>query len=106
MVHFCNAGKGYRWGNVKPRKCESDPERVDVKRTYLRDYAAALRKEDAGTHVCVYFDESYIHQNHTAGKSWLKYDMDGNYINRGRSKGKRLIILHGTLLYFVVTCML
>ena len=103
MVHFCNVGGGFQWGNVKPRKCETDPDRVDVKRTYLRDYAAALKKEEAGTHVCVYFDESYIHQNHAAGKSWLKYDLEGNFINRGRSKGKRLIILHGAILLFTVS---
>ena len=37
LTHFCNAGAGYQWGEVKARKCESDPERIDVKRTYLRD---------------------------------------------------------------------
>ena len=83
---------------MKARKCESDPERIDVKRTYLRDYAEALKKEEAGTHVIVYFDESYIHQNHSTGKSWLRRDRDGNCINRGTSKGKRLIILHGARL--------
>ena len=98
LTHFCNAGAGYQWGEVKARKCESDPERIDVKRTYLRDYAEALKKEEAGTHVIVYFDESYIHQNHSAGKSWLRRDRDGNCINRGTSKGKRLIILHGARL--------
>jgi len=95
MVNYCDAGGGYGWGNIKPTKCETDPDRIDVKRTYLRDYSRALKMEEQGTHVLVYFDESYIHQNHAAGKSWLKRTVDGMYIGRNRSKGKRLIILHG-----------
>jgi hypothetical protein len=91
LVHYL----GYSWGEVKLRKCESDPDRVDVKRTYLVDYARALKLQDVDkTHVCVFLDESYIHQNHAAKKSWLKFEMDGgSHINRGTSKGKRLIIL-------------
>ncbi len=95
MVNYCDAGDGYGWGSVKPTKCETDPDRIDVKRTYLRDYSQALKREEAGTHILVYFDESYIHQNHARGKSWLKRNKDGKYIGRNRSKGKRLIILHG-----------
>ena len=95
MVNYCDAGGGYGWGNIKPTKCETDPDRIDVKRTYLRDYSRALKMEEQGTHILVYFDESYIHQNHAAGKSWLKRTVDGMYIGRNRSKGKRLIILHG-----------
>jgi hypothetical protein len=95
MVNYCDAGDGYGWGSVKPTKCETDPDRIDVKRTYVRDYSQALKREEAGTHILVYFDESYIHQNHARGKSWLKRNKDGKYIGRNRSKGKRLIILHG-----------
>ena len=62
MVNYCDAGDGYGWGSVKPTKCETDPDRIDVKRTYLRDYSQALKREEAGTHILVYFDESYIHQ--------------------------------------------
>ena len=91
LVHYL----GYSWGEVKLRKCESDPDRIDVKRTYLVDYARALKLQDVDkTHVCVFLDESYIHQNHAAKKSWLKFELDGgSHINRGTSKGKRLIIL-------------
>jgi len=56
LRNFCNSGEGYKWGKVKPRKCESDPERLEVKRTYMRDYSWALKKEEAGTHVIVYID--------------------------------------------------
>ena len=94
MLHFCNNGDGYHWGKVKPRKCQSDPERIDVKRTFLKEYFEALRKERAGTHVCVYLDESYIHQWHASNFSWCKNSPDGNHIGRGASTGKRLIMLH------------
>lgn len=84
---------GYRWGITKAKKCNSDPERVKVIRTYLRDYADAIRKEEAGTHVIVYTDESYIRQNHAAKCAWHKVNGDGR-VDRKTSKGKRLIILH------------
>ena len=91
LIHYL----GYSWGNVKLRKCESDPERADVKRTYLVDFARALKLQNVDkTHVCVFLDESYIHQNHAPKKSWCKFKLDGGaHINRGSSKGKRLIIL-------------
>ena len=56
LIHFCNCGEGYKWGKVKSRKCDSDPERIDVKRTYLRDYFRALELEKSGTHIIVYLD--------------------------------------------------
>ena len=56
LRNFCNSGEGYKWGKVKPRKCESDPERLEVKRTYMRDYSWALKKEEAGTHAIVCID--------------------------------------------------
>eukprot|EP01047_Picozoa_sp_COSAG01_P026436 COSAG01_NODE_1704_length_9434_cov_159.120193_3_plen_435_part_00 len=94
VTNYCNDGSGYYWGRVKPRKITSDPDRIDVKRTYLASYAAALKKEEAGTHICVYLDESYLHQYHAAAFSWLKFEPDGAHINRGNSSGKRLIMLH------------
>jgi hypothetical protein len=91
LIHYL----GYSWGNVKLRKCESDPDRVDVKRTYLVDFARALKQQNVDkTHVCVFLDESYIHQNHAPKKSWCKFKLDGGaHINRGSSRGKRLIML-------------
>jgi hypothetical protein len=60
MKNFCNDGLGHQWGDIKARKCDSDPERIDVKRTYLRDYAKALKKEELGTHIIVYFGVSLM----------------------------------------------
>jgi len=100
VINYCNASLGYQYGDVHQRKCQSDPERMDVKRTYIKDYSEALKLEKAGTHICVYLDESYIHQNHAKKQSWLKCTLDGvnPYINRGSGKGKRLIILHAVRL--------
>jgi hypothetical protein len=91
LIHYL----GYSWGDVKLRKCQSDPDRVDVKRTYLVDFARALKMQDVDkTHVMVFLDESYIHQNHAPKRSWCKFNLvGGEHINRGTSKGKRLIIL-------------
>lgn len=66
MKHFCNSGLGHRWGDIKARKCDSDPERIDVKRTYLRDYAKALKLEELGTHIIVYFGVSRMQSNYAS----------------------------------------
>ena len=47
----------YHWGKVKPKKNDGDPRRPTMIRTYLKAYADALAKEEAGTHVIVYTDE-------------------------------------------------
>ena len=84
---------GYAWGKIRLRKIQGDPKRPDIMRTYLKAYADALKKEREGTHVIVYTDESYLHQNHAPTESWLKADGD-RHVDRSSSKGKRLIILH------------
>ena len=56
LTNFCNEGLGLKWGKVKNRKCQSDPGRLQVKQTYLRDFAAALKKEESGDYVLVYID--------------------------------------------------
>ena len=84
---------GYSWGKIRLRKINGDPHRPELIRTYCKAYADALQKERDGTHVIVYTDESYIHQNHAPTESWLKDDSD-KHVDRSSSKGKRLIILH------------
>ena len=84
---------GYSWGKIRLRKISGDPNRPELIRTYCKAYADALQKERDGTHVIVYTDESYIHQNHAPTESWLKDDSD-KHVDRSSSKGKRLIILH------------
>jgi hypothetical protein len=53
LINFLN----HHWGKVKPKKVDADPHRPDLIRTYLKAYADALAKEEAGTHVIVYTDE-------------------------------------------------
>ena len=58
LIHYL----GYSWGDVKLRKCQSDPDRVDVKRTYLVDFARALKMQDVDkTHVMVFLDDRVIY---------------------------------------------
>jgi hypothetical protein len=50
--------------------------------------------EREGKAVLVYTDESYLHQNHAPGKSWISMNKDGDVIDRGTSRGRRLVMLH------------
>lgn len=65
-------------------------------RSFIWEYATALRKQQAGTHVIIYLDESYIKQFHQMKKGW--HPTAGPHRNnetRGEAgKCKRLIILH------------
>ncbi len=89
LVHMLR----YRWGKIRLKKINPDPERNDVIRTYLKAYGDALELERRGTHIIVYLDESYVHQNHAPTESWLKEGGD-RHVERSSSKGKRVIILH------------
>ena len=79
---------------MKPRKTKGDLDRRDVIVAYLRDLGRALKLEREGKAVLVYTDESYVHQNHCPSNSWVSVGVDGNIVDRGTSKGRRLIILH------------
>jgi len=85
---------GWHWGKIKPRKTKGDLDRRDVIAAYLRDFGRALKLEREGHAVLVYTDESYLHQNHCPGNSWISKDKDGNIVDRVTSKGRRLIMLH------------
>ena len=85
---------GWSWAGVKPRKTKGDLDRRDVIVAYLRDFGRALKLEREGKAVLVYTDESYLHQNHCPGKSWISKDKEGNIVDRVTSKGRRLIMLH------------
>ena len=84
----------WSWGPVKPRKTKGDLDRRGVIVAYLRDLGRALKLERDGKAVLVYTDESYVHQNHCPSNSWVSVGVDGNIVDRGTSKGRRLIILH------------
>ena len=82
---------GYEWGRVKGKKIQRNEARQSIIRAYLADLADAYKLEADGDHVIVYTDESYIHQNIAPEFSWIK---EGNDVERSRSKGQRICILH------------
>ena len=55
----------------------------------LNKYKTAM--DNGEGYVLVYMDESYVHDTHSAKKSWVGED---NHINKSASKGKRLIIIN------------
>jgi transposase len=65
-------------------------------RSFIWEYAKALRLQNDGTHIIVYLDESYIHAAHQMKKGW--HSTVGPYRNNetqgDADTGLRLIILH------------
>ena len=84
---------GYGWGKIKGKAIKRDPRRPDIIRQYLLDFANALKLEQDGTHILVYVDESYIHQNIAPQFSWLKAHSDGK-VSRMTSRGTRVCIVY------------
>jgi hypothetical protein len=60
--------------------------------TFVRLYHAALKKQDEGTHVIVYTDESYIHDNHAVQMGWFPSN-SARHVVRAR-RGSRLVFSH------------
>jgi hypothetical protein len=84
---------GLSWKKVKKKKRTLDGYRVDAIREYiikLNKLVVEMAKDD-NTRVAVCTDESYVHNNHSAGMSYFRND-DLN--GRSTSKGNLLIILH------------
>ena len=64
---------GYRWSNGMRRGSrilESPQKRGDTWRLAL-EWSQALQLEDAGTHVVVYMDESFVNTGHCHRFSWF-----------------------------------
>ncbi len=61
-------------------------------RKFVIEMNRALQKQADGTHVIVFTDETYIHQNHSPLMSWVRKSDHG--VEKTSSKGKRLIVLH------------
>jgi transposase len=71
----------------------SSPKRHTRIRKFMIEFSRALQLEAQGTHVVVFTDETYIHQNHGRLASWVSAEGDGS-AGKTAGKGKRLIILH------------
>ena len=106
---------GYTYGPLKKRYVLT-PQRLGRVKKFLLEYSAAKALEDAGTHVIVNMDESYVHESHSRkyGYSVTSAQHGDEYVN-GRyvhhyhgqeggvdcrlseeqaTKGRRLIIVH------------
>jgi hypothetical protein len=84
---------GLSWQRVKTKKRTLDGYRIDAIREFLiklDKYVVGMADNDNNV-VPVCTDESYLHNNHSSGKSYYAND-DLN--GKSASKGKRLIILH------------
>ena len=80
---------GYRWSVGKKRGSrivESPQKQADTWRLAL-EWSQALQLEEAGTHIVVYMDESFVNTGHCHRYSWflveqnlLRFDDDGKII--------------------------
>jgi hypothetical protein len=83
---------GLSWKKANPRKRTLGAYRLEVIRDYLQKYDLYFKKiRDGDPYVFVYMDESYFHNTHSTGYSWLGEDAS---INKGVSRGRRLVIIH------------
>jgi transposase len=88
---------GYVWDDKKFIGALTPQYRDARIRSFIWEYANALRLQVAGTHIIIYLDESYIHALHQMKKGW--HPTSGPYKNNetqgDADTGKRLIIIHG-----------
>ena len=80
---------GYRWSMGKKRGSrilESAKKQADTWRLAL-EWSQALQLEEAGTHVVVYMDESFVNTGHCHRYSWflveqslVSFDDEGNVV--------------------------
>jgi transposase len=86
---------GYEYGKAKFIGCVNKEERKKRMIVFVKQYAQSLSKQDTGTHVVAYQDESYINQFHSDDRTWFAPSSPSkNEVSRAPSKGKRMIIVH------------
>ena len=78
---------GYRHGKIRGKAVKRDAKRPDLIRQYLLDYSNALELERNGTHVVVYVDESYVHQNAGNQFSYFKATDNGKRVEKTSGRG-------------------
>ena len=94
QIHRALGALGYKYVHVRGAGRVIDTEARTLRiRKYLLELHLALKAELRGDAVIVYMDESYVHQNHALGMSWVK-EGEKAEVGRSTSKGKRLIIVH------------
>lgn len=89
------ASMGYRYGKMNVIGKMNDDWYVARIRTFLIQYAKALKEEEQQRCVIVYTDESYVNTGHALRCSWYSMDTpEKNNIVRPSGRGKRLVLLH------------
>lgn len=86
---------GLSWSKVKPQKRTLSSFRLKAIRDYLIEFSNHVQEIENGNpndYVFVFQDESYIHNTHAGGYSYVQKGAEN--IGRKSSKGKRLVILH------------
>ena len=88
ISQFLHQVLGYNYCRADAVVRKLTTERLARIRRFLIEYADALQKERAGTHIIVVMDESYCHQNHH-GRQWHPAEA----VSDGTSgKGGRMIM--------------
>lgn len=88
---------GLTWAPIKAKPRTFAAHRHENLRNFLIKLDSYVKEMERGNErglVFVFTDESYIHQNHRGECSYLTADEKNNGMDRKRSKGRRLIILH------------
>ena len=101
-VHCRTVGRmmktlGLSWAPLKSKPRTFASHRHENLRNYLIELDKYVRHINNGNqekYTFVFTDESYIHQNHSSGKSYLTLDQRKNGVNKKTSKGRRLIIMN------------
>lgn len=86
---------GYSHGNKKFMGGLKPEHRFARLRSFIYNYAAALREEKKGNAVIVYSDESYVLQRHCTKNLWFGEKSPTTCeVHGDESGGKRLILIH------------
>ena len=80
---------GMRFNRIRGKAIKRDPKRPHLIRQYLVDFSNALELERNGTHVIVYVDESYIHQNAGNQFSYFKTSDRNKRVEKTSGRGRR-----------------
>ena len=91
-IYYCLKKRlGLRYANAGKPKPVFTAARKCSAIVFCKNYDEALKLQRAGTHIIVYIDESYCHDNRAISRTWNE---DGVIPNRPRGKGALMIIVH------------
>lgn len=89
---------GYQYGKAKYIGCINKEERKKRMIVFVKQFANALSKEEAGSHIIAYQDESYINQFHSDDRTWFAPSSPSK--NHQRSRAQKIFDIEGWQLLF------